>query len=112
MPEIVHLSAGAFIGEKLKHVKRDGHRHFLHGFGLVAVLDVRLDELRCRHGSYAFVTPGQKIITGRFCCQHLYNVRRRSRTRRAAAGTPAATRRGTAWRAPLSAKVDIYMSIR
>lgn len=51
VPEIVHLPACAFIGEKAKHVKRNGYRHLLYGLGLLAVLDVGLDESRSSHKS-------------------------------------------------------------
>jgi hypothetical protein len=51
VPEIVNLSAGALIGEMFEHVKRNGYRHFFHGFGFLSVLDVGLDELCSRHGS-------------------------------------------------------------
>ena len=63
VPEIVHLTACAFIGEKFEDVKRYGDRHLFHRFGLEAVLDVGFDKLRRRHGFRdARTTPGQKII--------------------------------------------------
>jgi len=63
MSEIVHLSARALIGEKFENVKRYRHRHFFYGDSLAAVFNVRLDELRYRHGfHYALVTPGQKLF--------------------------------------------------
>src|SRR5262249_46662805 len=88
---------------KFENVKRDGYRHLLHSFGLVAVLYVGLDELRCRHGScYALVTPGQKIITGTICCQHPRKAKRPPRTRRRAAAqsAPRLPRRRFRRRAP------------
>jgi hypothetical protein len=61
--EIVHLAACAFIGEKFEDVKRYGDRHLLYRFGLVAVLYVRFDKLRSRHGfHYARVTPDKKLL--------------------------------------------------
>jgi hypothetical protein len=51
VPEVVHLPACAFIGEKAKYVKRYRYRHFFYGDGFVAVLDVRLYELRSSHKS-------------------------------------------------------------
>lgn len=63
VPEIVHLPACTFIGEKSEHVKRYRYRHFFHGVRFVAVLNVRLYELRSRHKSCnARVTPGQKLF--------------------------------------------------
>src|SRR5882724_3493549 len=67
MPEIVYLSAGAFIGEMLEHVQWNRYCHFFHGLGFLTVFDVGLDELRSRHGiRYALVTPGQKLLPERF----------------------------------------------
>src|SRR5450432_2623462 len=67
MPEIVHLSACAFVGEMFENVKRDRHRHFFHGFSFLTVLDVGLDELRSRHGSVTrLLRRDKKLLPERF----------------------------------------------
>src|ERR1700759_2494639 len=72
MPKIVYLPTRAFVGEKSQYVKRYRYRHFFYGLGLFAVLDIRMNELRCRHGfRYAPVTLEQNLIPDFFSCQQV-----------------------------------------
>ena len=100
MPEIVHLPAGAFIGEKSEHVKRYRHRHFFYRLGFLAVLDVGNDELRCRHFVLRVCYAVQKIIPTNSCCQQVHAREAAcARTRERRAGTPARNRQAARNRA-------------
>ena len=113
MSEIVHLPACAFIGEKSEHVKRYRYRHFFYSLGLLAVLDVGMYELCCRHGfRYAIDAPGQNLSPVFLLCQQGFASRGRfgagENRRRDDGGGPGDSRMNSR----RIVQMDVYTSIR